>query len=176
LTGGSIILVSSKFKILHVLRTFRPNVPVGGDPEKFQVYEIGARYTALERHFTHPRKYESMTMSRLQMIMKENVQTEEIEEEETNALMPQGDTSSDKKKKVFKKKKEGKNTVRKVLLSGAAEYGAQLVEQVIRASHIDGNTLVSGIATHSINPFNGHSDTRFVLSSQFPSRTIQNSR
>jgi len=117
-----------------------------------------------------------MTISRLQSILKEKIQTEEIEEEETNALMPQGDMTSDKKKKVFKKKKEGKNTIRKVLLSGAAEYGAQLVEQVIRASHIDGNTLISNIATNSTGPFNGCSDTRFVSSSQFPSRAIQNRR
>ena len=44
----SIILVSSKYEILHVLRTFRPIVPPGADPAAFQVYEVGARYTSLE--------------------------------------------------------------------------------------------------------------------------------
>ena len=132
---------------MNVLRTFRPNVPAGGDPAKFQVYEIGAYYSALEQHFLHPRRYESMTKDRLRGMLNENVPVEEPEDEETNALMPQGDTGSDKKKKSFKKKKEVKNTVRKVLLSAAAEYGAQLIEQVIRASQIDGNALISQIHT-----------------------------
>ena len=86
-----------------------------------------------------------MTKSRLETILKGNISIEEPEDEETNALMPQGDTTSDKKKKAFKKKKV-KNTIRKVLLNGAAEYGAQLVEQIIRASRIDGNTLISDIS------------------------------
>ena len=139
----SIILVSSKYEILHVLRTFRPNIPPGADPAAFQVYEVGARYTPLE---AKPRKYESMTKSRLETILKENISVEEPEDEETNALMPEGDTTLDKKKKTFKKKKEVKNTIRKVLLNGAAEYGAQLVEQIIRASQIDGNTLISHLS------------------------------
>ena len=145
----SIILVSSKFEILHVLRTFRPNVPPGADPAKFQVYEVGAKYSPLE---AQPRTYESITMGRLEFILKQNVQTEEPEDEETNALMPQGDTSSDKKKKTFKKKKEVKNTIRKVLLNGTAEYGAQLVEQVILASQIDSNTLINQITDSNLPP------------------------
>jgi hypothetical protein len=142
-SDNSIILVSSTFKILHVLRTFRPNIPPGADPDTFQVYELGSHYGTLERHFSTPWKYEAMTMGRLKGILKANVR-EEPEEEERNALMPQGDV--DKKKKSFKKKKEVKNTVRKALLNGAAEYGAQLVEQVIRASRVDGNTLIHEVS------------------------------
>ena len=82
----------------------------------------------------------------METILKENISVEEPEDEETNALMPQGDATSDKTKKTFRKKKEVKNTIRKVLLNGAAEYGAQLVEQVIRASRIDGNTLITHIS------------------------------
>ena len=88
------------------MRTFRPNIPPGADPERFQAYEIGARYTTLEQHLAQPRKYEPMTRSRLQVILKENVQTEEPEDEETNALMTEGDTSSDRKKKSLKRKKQ----------------------------------------------------------------------
>ena len=69
---------------------------------------------------------------------------EEIEEEETNALLPQGDPS-EKKKKSFKKQKVGKNTIRKALLSGAVEYGAQLVEQVICTSGVNGDSLVNDV-------------------------------
>jgi hypothetical protein len=137
----SIILVSSKYEILHVLRTFRPIVPPGADPAAFQVYEVGARYTSLE---AQPRKYEVMTRNRLETMLRENISVEEPEDEETNALMPQGDATS--AKKTFRKKKEFKNTIRKALLNGAAEYGAQLVEQVIRASRIDGNTLITHIS------------------------------
>lgn len=118
---------------------------------KFQVYEIGAHYFSLERHFQHPQTYEAMTMSRLEKIFKENIQTEEPQEdEEKNALMPQGDNSNSEKKKGFKKKKEGKNTIWKVLLSGASEYGGQLVEEVIRASHVEGNTFITQLTPDSI--------------------------
>ena len=68
---------------------------------------------------------------------------EEPEEEEVNALMPLGDTAG---KKKFKKRKEGKDTVKRALLSGAAEYGAQLVEEIIRSSNVDGSTLVSQVS------------------------------
>jgi hypothetical protein len=141
----SIILVSSKNEILHVLRKFRPNIPPGGDPGRFQVYEIGAHYTTLEQFIAHPKVYESMTMDRLQTILKENVQVDEVEDEEINALMPPGDLNAGKKKKYFKKKKEVNNTIRRALLNGAAEYGAQLVEQIIRISQVDENILINQI-------------------------------
>jgi hypothetical protein len=127
-----------------VLRTFRPSIPVGGDPARFQVYELGAHYGTLERHFKTPRGYETMTMDKLRGILTARESEEVPEEEEVNALMPQGDVA-EKKKKSFKKKKEVKNTVRKALLSGAAVYGAQLVEQVIRASQIDANILITQV-------------------------------
>jgi hypothetical protein len=145
----SIILVSSNYTILHVLRTFRPNVPADADPTKFQTYEVGAHYAVLEQHFRESRTYQSMTMTRLQTILKANVQIDE-EEEDVNALMPQG-PQSDKTKKSIKKKKEVKNTIRKALFSGAPEYGGQLVEQIIRQSQIDGNTLISQISLNGIS-------------------------
>ena len=150
------MLVSSNYKILYLLRTFRPTVPPGSDPAQFQLYEVGAHYAVLDRYLAHPRMYEPMTMARLQTILTASSPTEEPEEEETNALMPQGDSASAKKKQGNKKKKEEKkNTIRKALLSGAAEYGAQLIDEIIRASQIDGNTIV-----------NQTSDSIFPLSSR----------
>ena len=138
----SVILVSSTYTILAVLRTFRPVVPPGGDPEKYQMYDVGAHYSPLQQHFTNPQKYETMTAEKLRgILMRKNNAEEVVEEEEVNALMPQGDQK--KNKKSFKKKKEGKNTLRKSLLSGAAEYGKELVEEIIRASGVDGNTLIT---------------------------------
>ena len=138
---------------MSVLRTFRPNVPVGGDPSKFQVYEIGAHYSSLEKHFQRPTTgYEPMTLTRLRTILQNSFQNEEpTEEEEINALMPDGDTKQ--KKSFMKKKKDGKMTVRKSLVSGAAEYGAQLIEQIIRISHVDGDTLISKITPDSTHTF-----------------------
>ena len=141
----SVILVSSKYAILAVLRTFRPVVPPGGDPEKYQMYDVGAHYSPLQQHFTSSQKYETMTAEKLRGILTRKSDVEEVvEEEEVNALMPQGEQK--KNKKSFKKKKEGKNTLRKSLLSGAAEYGKELVEEIIRASGVDGNTLITQIS------------------------------
>ena len=139
-------MVSSEFKIVHVLRTFRPNVPPGADPSRFQFYETRAHYTALEEYFENPRIFESMTMARLQRILQAREKNEEAEEEESNPLLSQG-AIIEKKTKPPKKKKGGTFTIRKALLSGAAQYGAQLVEQVIRSSQVDANTPISSIAT-----------------------------
>jgi hypothetical protein len=88
-----------------------------------------------------------MTMERLRGILKgSSKQEEQPEEEETNALLPGGDAAETKKKKSFKKKKETKNTLQRALLNGAAEYGAQLVEDVIRASQVDGNILINQVS------------------------------
>lgn len=93
-----------------------------------------------------PRGYEPMTMQRLRGILKGSSKQEEPEEEETNALLPGGDTAETKKKRSFKKKKEMKNTLQRALLNGAAEYGAQLVEDVIRASQVEGNILINQVS------------------------------
>jgi hypothetical protein len=138
----SVILVSSNYKIINVLRTFRPTVHPGSDPTRFQLYEVDAHYGVLEQHLAHPQMYKPMTMARLQTILTTSSPAEEPEEEETNALMPQGDNPSAKKSKGNKKKKEEKNTIRKALLTGAAEYGGQLIDEIIRASQIEGNTLI----------------------------------
>ena len=108
------------------------------------MYDLGAHYSPLERHFANPRGYEAMTVEKLRGILMRRSESEDIVEEgEVNALMPQGEEK--KNKKTFKKKKEGKDTLRKSLLSGAAEYGKELVEEVIRASGVDGNTLITQI-------------------------------
>ena len=147
----SVILVSSTYSILAVLRTFRPVVPPGQDPAKYQMYDVGAHYSSLERHFASPQKYEAMTADKLRGILLRKTEAEEVvEEEEVNALMPQGEEK--KSKKSFKKKKDGKNTLRKSLLSGAAVYGKELVEEVIRASGVDGNTLITQIPNDGILP------------------------
>ena len=140
----SIVLVSSNFKILLVLRTFRPTVPPGADPEKFQYYEIGAHYATLEYHFVQPHTHKGMTLERLQSFLNAQDRNEEDEAEEMNALLPH-EGVSEKKNKYFKKRKQTRNTIRKVLLNGAAEYGAQLIEQVVRMSAVNGDTLVSDI-------------------------------
>jgi hypothetical protein len=88
-----------------------------------------------------------MTMDKLRGLLAGKAR-EEPEEEEVNALMPLGDGTG---KKKFKKRKEGKNTVKRALLSGAAAYGAQLVEEVIRSSKIDGSTLVSQVSLDGIS-------------------------
>lgn len=129
-----------------MLRTFRPTVPEGGDLDAFQTYEVGAHYSVLERHFSSPREYEAMTIDRLRKVFMKTAGKEEVEEEEVNALMPQGDHSD----KQSLKKQKGKNTLRKALLSGASEYGAQLVEEIIRSGQIDGNTFVSQIPLDGI--------------------------
>ena len=140
--------MSSKYEIIHVLRTFRPTVPPGADPGSFQVYEIGSHYRALSQHSANPGGYEAMTMERLRGILTEGTKhDEQPEEEETNALMPGGDSADAKRKKSFKKKKETKNTIRRALLNGAAQYGAQLVEEVIRASQVDANLLINQLPT-----------------------------
>ena len=100
-----------------------------------------------------------MTLTRLQKILQNSIPNEEepAEEEEINALMPDGDTKQ--KKSFMKKKKDGKMTVRKSLVSGAAEYGAQLIEQIIRTSHVEGDILISKItpdSTHAL--FKDYSD------------------
>ena len=141
----SIILVGSNYKIIQVLRTFRPTIPEGGDPNAFQTYEPGAHYSVLQQHFSNPRTYQPMTMDTLKRLLTASGGKEDVEEEEINALLPQGDHSEKKSKK-----QRGKNTLRKALLSGATEYGAQLVEQVIRASELDGNTALSQIQTDGI--------------------------
>lgn len=143
----SVLLLSSKSEIIAVLRTFRPHVPEGGDPSRFQVYETGAKYANLERHFFAPTTFEPITHEGLEgMLRNMSVAQEEAEEEEVNALLPQGDTETTKKKKP-KKKKDVKYTLRKALINGAADYGAQLVEEVIRSSGVDGNRLVSQVAS-----------------------------
>lgn len=104
-----------------------------------------------------------MTLARLQLLLKRPSSMEELEEEETNALLPQGDPS-DKKKKSFKKQKAGKNTIRKALLSGAGEYGSQLVEQVICASGVNGDSLVGDVPnTGTSNKFLSNVDHSPVL-------------
>jgi len=154
--NNSIILVDSQFKILLVLRTFRPTIPATADPSSFQSYETGETYRLLEKYIDSPRStYEEMTPGRLHGILTRAPRTEDLaEEEEVNALMPaggmgevvvvgKGDKGTGKKK--FKKK-EGRDTVRRALLSGAAEYGSQLIEEIIRIGGVDGNALVKSIA------------------------------
>src|SRR5271163_1427895 len=96
----SILLVSSDYKILHVLRTFRPTIPVDGDPTQFQFYEIGAHYRMLQDYLKSPTQFKKMTLDRLRSLVKpsDNAQEQEVvaEEEEANALMPQG--NQEKKK------------------------------------------------------------------------------
>lgn len=97
-----------------------------------------------------------MTRERLEGILFKDQVVEVVEEEEVNVLMPQGNAPSSMSagkeatrtagKKKFKKK-EGKNTIQRALSSGAAEYGSQLIEEIIGLSVIDGNTLVKDIPT-----------------------------
>jgi hypothetical protein len=142
-----VILLSAAYEIVAVLRTFRPHVPEGGDASRFQVYEVGAKYTAFERTISEPpRTFAPMTRERLAAMLKDTHAAPEEEEEEINALLPQGEDVAGKKKRG-KKKKEVKFTLRKALVNGAADYGAQLVEEVIRSSGLDGNKLV-----HQIGP------------------------
>ena len=161
--NNSIILVDSQYKILLVLRTFRPTIPATADPSSFQSYETGETYRLLEKYINSPRStYEEMTPERLHGILTRAPQTEDLaEEEEVNALMPaggmgevvvvgKGDKGTTGKKKF--KKKEGRDTVRRALLSGAAEYGSQLIEEIIRIGGVDGNALVKSIADDGKNP------------------------
>jgi hypothetical protein len=85
-------------------------------------------------------------MDRLRGMIAGSGDKEEVEEDEVNALMPEGD-HSDKKSR----KQKEKNTLRKALFVGAAEYGAQLVEQVIRASGVEGNTPLSQVQVHGVS-------------------------
>jgi len=85
-------------------------------------------------------------MDRLRGMIAGSGDKEEVEEDEVNALMPEGD-HSDKKSR----KQKGKNTLRKALFVGAAEYGAQLVEQVIRASGVEGNMPLSQVQVHGVS-------------------------
>jgi hypothetical protein len=85
-----------------------------------------------------------MTRDRLAGMLKDTLAAPEEEEEQVNALLPQGDDGAGKKKRG-KKKKEVKVTVRKALVQGAADYGVQLVEEVVRSSGLDGNKLVNQI-------------------------------
>ena len=151
----SVILLSSTFEIVAVLRTFRPHVLDGRDPTSFQFYEIGAKYASLEHHFSNPRTFEPMTRHRLEAILRDTspAQQEEVEEEEVNALLPQGDRETSKKTKKPRKKKEAKYTMRKALVNGASDYGSQLVEEVIRSSSIDGNKSVNQITSGGIALF-----------------------
>ena len=151
----SVILLSSTFDIVAVLRTFRPRVPEGRDPTCFQFYEVGAKYAPLKHHFSNPRTFEPMTRVRLEGMLRDTsaAQQEEPDEEEVNALLPQDNTEMRKKtKNPKKKKKEAKYTLRKALVNGASDYGAQLVEEVIRSSSIDGNKFVSQIASQGTSP------------------------
>ena len=150
----SVILLSSTFEIVAVLRTFRPRVPEGRDPTCFQFYEAGAKYAPLEHHFSNPRTFEPMTRVRLEGILRDTspAQQDEVDEEEVNALLPQGNKDTGKKMKNPKKKKETKYTLRKALVNGASDYGAQLVEEVIRSSSVDGNKFVSQIASQGTSP------------------------
>jgi hypothetical protein len=164
--------LSSKYEIIHVLRTFRPTIPPGGDPESFQVYEIGSHYRALSQHFAKPGGYEAMTLERLRGILTDGAkQDEQPEEEETNALMPGGDNTGPKRKKLYKKKKETKNTIRRALLNGAAQYGAQLVEEVIRASQVDANLLINQLPTEGNSPSHV-TDSRILPNLYLPPKTV----
>jgi hypothetical protein len=168
--------LSSKYEIIHVLRTFRPTVPPGANPQSFQVYEIGSHYRALSQHFAKPGGYEAMTMERLRGILTEGAkQDEQPEEEETNALMPGGDNADAKRKKLYKKKKETKNTIRRALLNGAAQYGAQLVEEVIRASRVDANLLINQLPTEGNSLFD-ITDSRKLLDSYLPPPAVHSRR
>jgi hypothetical protein len=140
-----VILVSSTYEIVTVLRTFRPHVPEGENPSRFQVYEVGAIYVPLERHSSDPTTFETFTREQLEGMLRDtSLAQDEVEEEEVNALLTQGHAEMGTKKKP-KKKKEIKYTLRRTLVNGAADYGAQLVEQIIRSSGIDGNKLVNQI-------------------------------
>jgi hypothetical protein len=87
-----------------------------------------------------------MTLDRLKGLFSANGRREDAEDEDINALMPQGDHSEKKTKK-----QKGTNTLRKALLAGTSVYGAQLVEQVIRASHVDGNLALSQLQLDGIS-------------------------
>jgi hypothetical protein len=167
-TYYSILLVSADYKILLVLRTFRPTIPQGADPIQFQTYETDEIYRPLQTFLENPdsaKKFEKMTRGRLEGILFRGQVTEVPEEEgEVNALMPLGlsagvsetkeggkakDVGGQGGKKFKKKEKEGRNTLRKVLLVGAAEYGSQLIEEMIRSSGIEGNVLVKDLSEQS---------------------------
>jgi len=148
---SSILLVSSDYKILHVLRTFRPTIPPDGDPSQFQFYEIGAHYRMLEDYIKSPTQFTKMTLDRLHSLVKPSENGQELEnvaeEEETNALMPQG--NQEKKKSNKQRKKDSKNSLRKVLTNKLSEYGAQLVDEVVQRSGIDGSIPVNQISQQS---------------------------
>jgi hypothetical protein len=171
-TNYSILLVSADYKILLVLRTFRPTIPQGADPIQFQTYETDEIYRPLQTFLENPdsaKKFEKMTRGRLEGILFRGQVTEVVPEEEgeVNALMPLGvsagvserkdggkarDVGGQGGKKFKKKEKEGRNTLRKVLLVGAAEYGSQLIEEMIRSSGIEGNILVKDLSEESTPP------------------------
>ena len=67
-SAGNILLLSSTYTILAVLRTFRPTIPIGGDPAAFQVYELGALYVAMEKH-VELKGYGVMTLDKLRGIL-----------------------------------------------------------------------------------------------------------
>ena len=118
-----------------------------------------------------------MTREKLEAILFGGQVVEVIPEEEegvVNALMPGGETSLGGQvavgrtgKKLKKKEKEGRNTVRRILVSGVAEYGSQLIEEIIRSSGVEGNTLVKDIGSES-NPPASTPPFHMVLLPPFP--------
>jgi hypothetical protein len=128
-----------------VLRTFRPVIPPDGSANDFQTYEPGAHYSVLEKHLSHPLQYEPMTLDRLCGVIASTAHNEEQDETSANALISQPVEAK-------KKRKAKANTIRRALAFGAAEYGAQLVEEVISASGIEGNTPASQVTDESSHP------------------------